>query len=128
MGSQAEPPGPSNFINKLIKREKIAANDRQALRTYLSDILSCIATLTQMKYFADLNTNKTLRVIVKRLPNSMIDKWKGRAAKICDKGKTHSINHISDFIHQRVKVEFDPDFRDFQHLYFSCLTKGHATR
>ena len=44
----------------------------------------------------------------------MIDKWKGVASDLRERGETPSLVHISQFLRKRVKAEFDPDFGDIQ--------------
>ena len=101
-----------SLVNRLTKGEKIQRNDRNALRELSIDLVNCIATLHQVKYFADVNTSDNLRKIIMRLPDYLIQKWKGIVVEIRDKQKSPTINDISTFLRKQVKVEFDPDFGD----------------
>ena len=49
-----------------------------------------------------------------RLPNHLIDKWKGVASDLREKSEVSSLQHIGQFLRKRVKAEFDPDFGDAQ--------------
>lgn len=100
------------FINKITEREKIHPNDRQSLRAFSIDIINCVATLRQINYFADVNANDNLRKIIRSLPDGIIEKWKSVATDIREKGEIPQIQHISNFIRNRVKAAFDPDFGD----------------
>ena len=55
-----------------------------------------------------------LRKVIKRLPDHLIDKWKGVASDLRDKGETPSLEHIGQFLRKRVKAGFDPDFSNIQ--------------
>ena len=99
-------------VNKLIKGSKISDNDRQGLRELSVDIINCVATLKQINNFADVNANENLRKIVRRLPDRLIDRWKGIATDLRDKGIIPGIQNISDFIRKHVKAAYDPDFGD----------------
>ena len=73
-----------------------------------------MATLKQINHLADANATENLRKIVMRLPNHLIDKWKGVASDLREKGEVPSLQHIGQFLRKRVKAEFDPDFGDIQ--------------
>ncbi|CAB4030163.1 Hypothetical predicted protein [Paramuricea clavata] len=102
------------YINKLVEKRKLQGDDRQALQEFSFDVVNCVATLKQINHLADVNATDNLRKIVKRLPDHLIDKWKGVASDLREKGVTPSLQHISNFIRKRVKAEFDPDFGDIQ--------------
>ena len=48
-----------------------------------------------------------------RLPDHIVDKWKGVVADIREKGQIPTLKHIGDFMRKRVKAEFG-DFGDIQ--------------
>ena len=70
------------FINRLTYGNKINNRDKTALRDFSLDILSTITALKQIGYSADLNSSETLRKIIARLPNYMIDSWKVKVSDI----------------------------------------------
>ena len=102
------------YINKLVEKRKLQGDDRQALQEFSFDVVNCVARLKQLNHLADVNATDNLRKIVKRLPDHLIDRWKGVASDLREKGETPSLQHISNFIRKRVKAEFDPDFGDIQ--------------
>ena len=102
------------YITRLVDKRKIQANDRQSLQELSFDVVNCVATLKQINHLADVNATDNLRKIIKRLPDHLIDKWKGVASDLRDKGETPSLEHIGQFLRKRVKAEFDPDFGDIQ--------------
>jgi len=102
------------LVDKLTKGDKIPRNNRQALREFSLDLINCLATMKQLNYFSDVNANDSLRRIIMRLPDHLIDKWKGVVTDIRERGHVPTIQHISDFVRKRVKAEFDPDFGDLQ--------------
>ncbi|XP_046555836.1 uncharacterized protein LOC124265089 [Haliotis rubra] len=104
------------IVNKLTKGAKIPPNNRNALRDLSLDLINSIATLKRLNHFADVNANENLRKIVLRLPGYLIEKWKSFVTSLREKGDTPSVIHISDFVRQRVKAEFDPDFGDLDRL------------
>ena len=53
------------FIRKITERKKVQPGDRQVLREFSLDMINCLATLRQINYFADVNTNDNLRKIVR---------------------------------------------------------------
>ena len=53
------------FIRKITERKKIQPDDRQVLREFSLDMTNCLATLRQINYFANVNTNDNLRKIVR---------------------------------------------------------------
>jgi hypothetical protein len=55
------------------------------------DVVNCVATLKQINHLADVNATDNLRKIIKRLPDHLIDKWKGVASDLRDKGETPSL-------------------------------------
>ena len=122
-------------VNKLAKGDRVLKNNRQALREFSLDIINCLTTLCQINYYADVNANDNLRKIIMRLPDNLIERWKGVAADICEKEEVPTLQHISDFIRKRVKAEFDPDFGDIQREMRSTRTESgevargvHATQ
>lgn len=107
------------YITKLVDKRKIQANDRKSLQELSFDVINCVATLKQINHLADINAiDKYLRKVVNRLPDHLIDKWKGVASDLRDKGETPSFEHIGQFLRKRVKAEFDPDFGDIQNSDF----------
>ncbi|XP_028418117.1 uncharacterized protein LOC114544925 [Dendronephthya gigantea] len=100
------------LVNRLTKGDKIQRNDRNALRELSIDLVNCVATMHQVKYFADVNASDNLRKIVMRLPDYLIQKWKGVVIEIRDKQRAPTINDIATFLRKQVKAEFDPDFGD----------------
>ena len=101
-------------IDKLTKGGKLSNNDRHGLRELSLDMVNCIAALKQINHYADVNANDSLRKIVKRLPDPLIEKWKTTATDLREKGKTPDIYHIYDFIKRHVKAAYDPDFGDIE--------------
>jgi len=63
----------------------------------------------RLNYYADINANDSLRRIVMRLPDHLVNKWKGVVADIRDRGQIPTLKHIGNFVRKRVKAEFDPD-------------------
>lgn len=114
------------YINKLTKEGKIPANNRNALRDLSMCLINCIAVLKRLNYFADINANETLRRIVLRLPNYLIDKWKFTVAGIREKGESPTVEHISEFVRKRVRAEFDPDFGDLEKCRYTDQTDVRA--
>ena len=101
-------------VNKLTMGERISRNHRQALREFSLDIINCLSIMHRLNYYADVNANDNLRRIVMRLPDHLVDKWKGIVADIRERRQVPTLQHISDFVRKRVKAEFDPDFGDIQ--------------
>lgn len=64
----------------------------------------------RLNYYANVNANDNLRRIVMRLPDYLVDKWKGVVADIRERGQVPTLQQISDFVRKCVKAEFDPDF------------------
>ena len=119
------------YITRLVDKRKIQANDRQFLQELSFDVVNCVATLKQINNLAAVNATYNLRKIIKRLPDHLIDMWKGVASDLRDKGETPSLEHIGQFLRKRVKAEFDPDFGDIQKSEFSTAyprEKGHPRR
>ena len=102
------------YITKLVDNQKIQTNDRQSLQELSFDVINCVAVLKQINHLADVNATENLRKIITGLPDHLIDKWKGVASDLREKGETPSFQHIGRFIRKRVKAEFDPDFGDIQ--------------
>ena len=110
------------FIRKITERRKIQPDDRQALREFSLDMVNCLATLRQINYFADVNTNDNLRKIVRCLPDHLIEKCKNVAKDIRERSEIPQLEHISNFVRKRVKAEFDPDFGDVLKIDTSRIT------
>jgi hypothetical protein len=85
---------------------------RRALRELSIDVVNCVATMHQVKYFADVNASDNLRKIVMRLPDYLVQKWKGVVIDIREKQRSPTTEDISTFLRKQVKAEFDPDFGD----------------
>ena len=100
------------FISKITERKKIHPHDRQSLPDFSIDIITCLATLSQINSFADVNVNNNLRKIIRSLPDGIIEKWKNVASNIREKEGIPQIQHISNFIRKRVKAKFNLDFGD----------------
>ncbi|CAB4000761.1 transcription factor COE1 [Paramuricea clavata] len=101
-----------SLVNQLTKGDKIQRNDRRTLRELSIDLVNCVATMHQVKYFADVNASDNLRKIVMRLPDYLIQKWKSVVIDIREKQRSPTIEDISTFLRKQVKAEFDPDFGD----------------
>ena len=99
------------YITKLVDKQKIQSNDRQSLQELSFDIVNCVATLKQINHLADVNATENLRKIIMRLPNHLIDKWKGVASDLREKGEIPTLQLIGQFLRKCVKAEFDPDFQ-----------------
>ncbi|KAK3744933.1 hypothetical protein QZH41_007784 [Actinostola sp. cb2023] len=100
------------LINSVTKGDRISRNDRERLREFSIDLVNCIATMQRIGYSADINANESLRRIIMRLPDHLIERWRIVVADIREKGQTPTVRHICDFVRKRVKAEFDPDFGD----------------
>ena len=101
------------FISKITsERKKIHPNDRQSLPDFSIDIITCLATLSQINSFADVNMNNNLRKIIRSLPDGIIEKWENVATDIREKEGIPQIQHIRNFIRKRVKAKFNLDFGD----------------
>ena len=71
------------FISKITsERKKIHPNDRQSLPDFSIGIITCLATLSQINSFADVNMNNNLRKIIRSLPDCIIEKWENVATDI----------------------------------------------
>ncbi|XP_032229429.1 uncharacterized protein LOC116612993 [Nematostella vectensis] len=100
------------LVNTITKGDRIGKNDRIKLLEFSIDVVSCLATMKRIGYFADINANENLRCIAMRLPDHLIERCRSVSSYLREKNVTPSIQHISDFIRKRVKAEFDPDFGD----------------
>ena len=100
------------YITRLVDKRKIQADDRRSLQELSFDVMKCVATLKQINHLADVNATDNLRKIITRLPDHLIDRWKGVVSDLRDKGETPSLEQIGQFLGKRVKAEFDPDFGD----------------
>ena len=101
-------------VNKLTMGDRIGRNNRQALREFSLDIINCLSIMHRLNYYADVNANDNLRRIVMRLPDYLVDKWKGVVADFRERGQVPMLQRISDFVRKCVKAEFDPNFGDIQ--------------
>jgi len=95
--------------NKLTSGEKIGRNNREALKVFSLDIINCLSIMQRLNYYADINANDSLKGIVMRLPDHLVDKWKGVVADIRERGQIPTLKHLGDFVRKRAKAEFDPD-------------------
>ncbi|XP_067685274.1 uncharacterized protein [Haliotis asinina] len=100
------------FVNKVTKSEVVKSNDREALRRFSTDIINCLATLKRLNHMSDINASESLRMIIRRLPDDMILRWKSVASVIREKGESPTLENISNFLRKRVRI--DPDFRDIE--------------
>lgn len=100
------------YITRLVDKRKIQADDRRSLQELSFDVMNWVATLKQINHLADVNAIDNLRKIITRLPDHLIDGWKGVASDLRDKGETPSLEHISQFLRKRVKAEFESEFGD----------------
>ncbi|OON15624.1 hypothetical protein X801_08568 [Opisthorchis viverrini] len=57
------------------------AEDRKVLNSLADDMLICSITLEKLQYPSDLNSCRTIGVIVTRLPSNMQIEWLNLAAK-----------------------------------------------
>ncbi|XP_064614542.1 uncharacterized protein LOC135478201 [Liolophura sinensis] len=101
-------------VSKLVKGANIHVNDRQSLRDFSLDLINVRSTLLRINFFADANTNNTLRQIIRRLPDYLIRQWKSTVTEIRERGELPTLDHVSEFIRKRVAAEFDPDFGDLE--------------
>ena len=78
-------------VNKLTMGEKIGRSNQEALKAFPLDIIKCLSIMHRLNYYADINANDSLRRIVMRLPDHLVDKWKGVVADIRE--RRHSKAH-----------------------------------
>ena len=90
-------------VNKLKMGEKIGRNNPEALKAFSLDIINCHSIMHRLNYYADVNANDSLRRIVMRLPDHLVDKWKGVVADIRGRGQIPTLKHIDDFVQKCVK-------------------------
>ncbi|XP_064627810.1 uncharacterized protein LOC135487695 [Lineus longissimus] len=100
------------FIDRIARGKKID-NSRDALRDFSIDVINVIAGLQRLQYFADVNAVATLRRIVQRLPDYLIDKWQDTAAHIRERDPIRAPS-ITDFLRKKVRAKCDPDFGDLR--------------
>ena len=100
------------LINDLIKGDKIGRRYRKGLHEFSIDLINSMATMKRIGISADINANENLRRIVVRLPDNLIEKWRGTVADIREKGEVRTVLHISEFVRRGVKAKFHPDFGD----------------
>lgn len=84
----------SATVNKLTKGEKITRNNRQSLREFSLDITNCLAIMHRLDYYADINANENLRMIM-CLQENLVEKWKGVVADSREKGEVPSWHHAN---------------------------------
>ena len=59
---------------KLTKGKKVMGNNRQALREFSLDITNCLAIMHPLEHYADINANESLRRMIMRLPENLVEK------------------------------------------------------
>ena len=112
------------FINKLTKGSKIAQSDRQGLREFSLDVINCLAIFQRISFQSDVNSTDSLRRVIMRLPDFLINRWRTTVTDIRERGENPTLHHISKFLRKCVKTDFDPDFGDLR----TGLHDGHDTR
>ncbi|XP_064638288.1 uncharacterized protein LOC135494306 [Lineus longissimus] len=85
--------------------------------------LKSFSGLQRLQYFADVNAVTTLRLVVQRLPDYLIDRWQDAVARIRERDPTRAptILDLSEFLRKKVRAKCDPDFGDLR----STETKGN---
>ena len=74
-------------VNKVIKGEKIARNNRQASREFSLDVINSLFIAQRLNFYGDINANESLCRIIMRLPDNLIERWKQVVADIRERGE-----------------------------------------
>jgi hypothetical protein len=91
-------------INNLLHGPAIKVNDTDALSKLACEMKTCINTLSQLRYEADLNASVTVAAVVQRLPTSMQLEWSKRASRIFRNYREPEFKELYEFICENVDV------------------------
>ena len=100
------------ILNRVTKGKIVANNDVKALSRFYYDVCSCLITLKQLNYAADLYSADTLAQAVKRLPHSLSIKWAEKSLYIRERNEEPSLVHIGTWLKQRVLVTKEMGYRE----------------
>ena len=91
------------ILGRLMKGKPVENNDVKGMSKFYYDVSSCLITLRQLNYAADLNSADTLAQAVRRFPSYLKTKWAERSMSIRNREEP-SLVHLGEWLKQRVLV------------------------
>ncbi|XP_038066468.1 uncharacterized protein LOC119736528 [Patiria miniata] len=97
------------WVSKLTEGPRILPGDCRGIQKLADDLRSCTLTLTAMKKLGEVDTKRSLSLIVKRLPQFVQGKWRSKAVGILDKtGHYPDVAELVKFISKVAREANDP--------------------
>ena len=88
-------------IDALTRGNVIAANDHEGIIELAKEMKRCYLTLTQINYMSDLQSSQTQYAILRRLPDSLQQKWMEKVAIFDKFNREATYEEFLDFIGDR---------------------------
>ncbi|CAH8638870.1 unnamed protein product, partial [Dicrocoelium dendriticum] len=86
------------YIESLVKGPSIKANDSEALHRLAGQMKTCLNTLQQLNYEADLNATVTVSAVIRRLPYSFQLDWSKKATSILRTCREPAFKDLYQFV------------------------------
>ena len=91
-------------LKKAVDGPNILVGDSRSWSNLLSDMKSCLLTLSQMNYLGHLNATQTLEQVPLRLPVAVQTRWVEHSTDIYLRGQEPTFADLTEFIERRAEV------------------------
>ena len=97
------------WVRKLTEGPRILPGEHKGIQRLADDLQSCTLALSAMNKLDEIDTKRSLSLIVKRLPNYQQGKWRSKAVSILDKtGRYPNIAELVKFLSKAAREANDP--------------------
>ena len=86
------------WISKVTDGGNIKASDREGLQDFADELVNCSEMLNAMNRLSELNNQRTLVMIVQRLPVHLQNRWKREAYNISKRSGKTNIQDVVNFV------------------------------
>ena len=97
-------------IQKITAGGTLKASDREGLMDLSDELVSCVEMMRSMNKLSELNNQRSLVMIVQRLPPYLQQRWKREAHKITKRNGKACIQDVVSFISDAAEEVNDPVF------------------
>ena len=97
-------------IQKITAGGTMKASDREGLMDLSDELVSCVEMMRSMNKLSELNNQRSLVMIVQRLPPYLQQRWKREAHKITKRNGKACIQDVVGFISDAAEEVNDPVF------------------
>lgn len=88
----------NSYIEKIMRWPNIAYSDSKGLDDFSILLTECLHAIGEVKGLGVLEYSANMREIVRKLPESLHDKWRGVVHRLSEEEKSLNFKHLVDFV------------------------------